>query len=917
MPGLSKDLLLALYSRLDEALDLPPVERTAWLERFRAEHPGLAPELEALLEQEAELEARGFLEPEEWGQLVEALPSYEGLAVGAYTLERPLGHGGMGSVWLAHRSDGRYEGRAAVKLLNLSLLDPVGRERFRREGTVVASLTHPGIARLIDAGVTRSGQPYLVLEFVDGVPIDEYCDGHRLSPDRRLALFLQVLAAVGHAHAHLIVHRDLKPSNILVTADGSVKLLDFGIAKLLESDSASAERSLLTDLGGLALTPEFAAPEQVSSGQVTTATDVYALGVLLFVLLAGQHPTGLGCRTAAEHIRAVLDTEPPRLSAAVRRTGPVNPAGLARVAEARGTAVERLARLYRGDLDNILLKALKKNPAERYASVTAFADDLARYLKHEPVGARRDSVGYRLAKFVRRNRVAVIAGLVVAGGLVGATAFSVAQMWEARIQRDAAIRERQRADAQVEFQSVLLTEVGDRPLTMRQILDAGRGVLERHYVGDPRLRTALLLQLAGSYGELGDIKIRATLLARAESLAAASRDLVQLAEARCETADLLRTEGRDQEAWHVLARADSLARRAGDPGTIAICLARRSMLANEVGRPTAALVAARDAVAIKDSLGETRDKTYLDMLDLLAAALDGVGRPREAVAAYYRLIAAADSSGRGGMLTRAIMRHNLAFTLVRLGETAEAERLFHETLLRFIRNDPSGRVAWQAAIHYAEAALTQGHPDSALKYFNVVVRQGIADTNLYWEGRGLFGAGRAQAQLGRLAEARRAKARLERIAELYPRLRETDDQIPDSQVLGGWIAMAEGDLAAARVQFASALRTHGYPEGKERARLRPVVIAAARAALTLGDTAEALALAREARAIATIDSTAERRSAYVGEAWLLEALALMAGGDTLRARSVVDRALLALRHGAGADHTLTREAVALAATLAR
>ncbi|HEX5633657.1 MAG TPA: serine/threonine-protein kinase, partial [Gemmatimonadales bacterium] len=313
-----------------------------------------------------------------------------------------------GTVWLARRSDGRYEGTAAVKLPNLARLDAVGAERFRREGTLLARLSHPGIAQLLDAGVTPDGQPYLVLEHVEGTRIDRYADERRLAPEARLRLFLEVLGAVAHAHANLIVHRDLKPSNILVTADGAVKLLDFGIAKLLEEEQGVAEASTLTDVGGRALTPEFAAPEQVVGGAITTATDVYALGVLLYLLLSGRHPTASERRTTAEHLRGVLETEPSRLSATITTDA----------ATVRGGSPERLRRLYAGDLDNIAAKALKKRPEERYATVGALADDIRRYLAHEPVAARRDSWGYRARKFVRRNRLPVAATAVGLGALV-------------------------------------------------------------------------------------------------------------------------------------------------------------------------------------------------------------------------------------------------------------------------------------------------------------------------------------------------------------------------------------------------------------------------------------------------------------------------------------------------------------------
>jgi serine/threonine-protein kinase len=371
---------------LDQALDLAPDERGPWLERLRRDDAKLAGEVASLLDSARAARDERFLEhtPESPQRATLA-----GQTLGAYTLERPLGHGGMGSVWLARRSDGRYEGKVAIKFLNAALVGRAGEERFRREGSILARLTDPNIARLIDAGVSGTGQPYLVLELVDGKRIDQYCDDGRFDVAARLKLFLDVLGAVAHAHAQLIVHRDLKPSNVLVTQDGTVKLLDFGIAKLLEDDLHPGESTELTQEAGRAMTPEYAAPEQLLGLPVTTATDVYALGVLLYVLLGGQHPAGGSTRSSAELVKAIVETSPARLSEAVTSAKTLDGQSLRDNAARRAATPERLAHALRGDLDNIVGKALKKDPAERYASVTAFADDIRRYLDHEPVSARR------------------------------------------------------------------------------------------------------------------------------------------------------------------------------------------------------------------------------------------------------------------------------------------------------------------------------------------------------------------------------------------------------------------------------------------------------------------------------------------------------------------------------------------------
>jgi len=399
MSTLSPDQWQALSPYLDQALAMNDDERAAWLSQLGERDPALATQLVALLDEHRVLSREGFLENRLFG-----LPNSTGLAgqtLGPYTLISQIGQGGMGSVWLAQRSDGRFERQAAIKFVSLALAGGATEERFKREGSILGRLTHPHIAELLDAGISSDRQPYLVLEYVDGTTIDQYCDQHKLNLEARLRLFLDVLAAVAHAHANLIVHRDLKPSNVLLTTGGEVKLLDFGIAKLLEGEGQTGVATLLTHEGGSAFTPHYAAPEQLAGQPVTTATDVYALGVLLYLLLSGRHPAGSGPHSPAELVKAVLDSEPPQASDTIAADN----SGL--IAERRGTTPDKLRRELRGDLDTILGKALKKNPQERYTSVAGFADDLQRYLKHEPITARPDTLAYRTAKFLRRNRMAV------------------------------------------------------------------------------------------------------------------------------------------------------------------------------------------------------------------------------------------------------------------------------------------------------------------------------------------------------------------------------------------------------------------------------------------------------------------------------------------------------------------------------
>jgi serine/threonine protein kinase len=894
----------------DAALDLEPGERAAFLSRASGGDASLVAEVLRLLD--ASVRSAEFLEspvvelaPELLVDPVEA-PAPE--RVGPFRILRELGHGGMGVVYLAEREDAQLRQRVALKLVRHAGGGEAVVRRFMEERRILALLEHPGIARLIDGGLAADGRPYFAMELVEGEPIDAWCDARRLTVEDRLTRFAAVCDAVRYAHEHFVIHRDLKPSNILVRDDGQLKLLDFGIAKLLDPLRGEDDR-LETRTGVLALTPEYAAPEQVRGGAATTATDTYALGVLLYELLTGRRPYEVRGRTPGEIERIVGEVEPLRPSATLGAPGKADED--AARAGARGTTPDRLERRLRGDLDLIVMKALRKDPERRYPSAAALRDDLERWRTGLPVLARPDSAAYRVRKFVRRNGVVVGASLVSLAALVGATAFSLGEMREARRQRDAAVRESERADGQVEFQSVLLSEIGDRPMTMREVLDAGRVVLERQAMSDPKLRTMFLLQMSGRYREVDEWKVQDTLLVRAESLSLAIHDTAQLAQGRCERADLLRHQGHLDEALALFDRNESLVREARNPRVEAWCLNMRSELADEMQRPEEALVTAQRSVAIRDSIGMTRDVEYLDLLGHLAGALDGAGRPREGVEVFRRVIAMMDSSGRGGTLSRAIHGHNLALTLTTLGETAEADTLMRKNLEAFERSDSTRQVPFLTAIHYAEAALNQGHADSALKYFRVVVAQAVRDTNRYREGRGLFGEGRALVQLGRLGEARRAQARLAELAAGGQRWRFAEDAIVDPRVLDGLIVLSQGNGRAALPEFLAVLADHRGAERTDAKRLRPIVLAAGRSALALGDVPQALDLAREARAMATPDSLAETRSAFVGEARLVEAQALLASGDSLGARSRIERALAALLAGAGPLHPRTREAAAL------
>ena len=889
----------ALNALLDTALELEPEARAAWLAERRRERPDLVDRLEQLLAREARADAEGFLSPAQAPPTADLLASPETRELGPWLLERPIGQGGMGTVWLARRADGRFKATAAIKFLALALSGPEGESRFRAEGHVLARLTHPNIARLLDAGVSSGGQPYLVLEHVDGAAIDQWCDGHRLNVAGRIALFCQVIAAVAHAHANLIVHRDLKASNILVAKDGTVKLLDFGIAKMLEGapeeDTVTRTRMLTFDA---------AAPEQIRGEAVSTATDVYALGILLYQLLAGRHPTNEDCPTPAARARAIVEVEPARLSRSVTPEA----------AETRGAGIDRLRAQYAGDLDNIVAKALDKDPVRRYQTVSALADDLTRYLQHVPITARRATIAYRTAKFVRRNRGAVVAGTLVWLALIGAAVVTALQARAARVQRDEARYQSQRADAQVEFQTLLLSEVGSKPMTMGELLDRGRQLLLRQG-GDPRFLSSLLVDLSDRYGEIGDRQTRDSLLRKADSIATALGSPALLAEVRCDRVDQLRTEGRYEEARKILPSADSLRRAANDPTVSVGCLENRGNLENEAGRADSATVAFSEAVRIKTRIGQTRDATYFSLLSGLAISQDQGGHPREALATFNQALAGMDSSGRGGMMERVIMEHDNAYALARLGELAEAERLYHDVLVRAARADAEGRIDWQPLIHYAETALIEAHGDSAAKYFGVIVDRAGTQKDSYWLGRGLYGLARAQIAIGDLPKARATAVRFRAVLRAFPRVQNTDDVLPDTTTLDGMLAQATGQAKVAQKAYLTALHRSGWFEGKRRLRMRPVVMAAGDLAIQLGWTDSAFFYARMLDSTSSWDSLTYHRSGWMGAAGLLEARAHLASGDTAKARIAATNARGALTIGLGPDHPLTRGADSLLSRL--
>jgi serine/threonine-protein kinase len=555
----------AHFDRLAE-MDEPSQERE--LNKLARVHPGLHARVLALLAAATVAESKNFLSGPRPIDAAPASPDFlfhAGDEIDVYRLDRPIGRGGMGEVWLAYRSDGAYKTPVALKLLHAHLAAGTLRARFVREGRILASLSHPNIARMLDAGVTAQGQHYLVIEYIEGQPVDRWCDERRLDIDARIGLFLQICAAVAYAHAHLVVHRDLKPSNILVAADGTVKLLDFGIAKLIEAEQQESDATELTRFGGNALTPDYAAPEQVLGEPVTTATDVYALGVLLYRLFTGRRPYGEGGKTAAQLAFDVLQTLPRAPSEAVAKGLPAG-TGAEALAEMRGTAARNLSRRLRGDLDVIVAKALRKEPETRYRDARALAEDLQRHLDHQPVQAREGARTYVWRRFIRRNWLPLSAAtalfLIL---LAGIASFA----WQATQTR----REAQRASAVTDF-LIKVFRVSDpriaqdkprNQITARELLDRSADRITTDFAADPDTEIKLLGVTADIYRELDDEERYSALLGKqVELVRKLHGDLhPAVVGGLLGKASAAENKSNFNEALELLDQADPLIHRAG------------------------------------------------------------------------------------------------------------------------------------------------------------------------------------------------------------------------------------------------------------------------------------------------------------------------------------------------------------------
>ena len=677
---------------LDEVLELEPAERAGAIARACGGDLRLRAQVEALVK--ADAGSASFLEmpaAEYAAEVVRAASRTDdpdrreapGDLIGPYRLIREIGHGGMGRVFLASRADGQFEQQVALKLVRGG---PSGTEilqRFLRERQILARLQHPNIARLLDGGVTGDGRPYFAMEYVAGEAITAYSDARGLDLNQRLDLFTAVCDAVQYAHQNLVVHRDLKPSNTLVTAEGQVKLLDFGIAKVLhQDDDESIADATLTRIGSGPMTPEYAAPEQVRGEPVTTATDVYALGALAYELLTGRAAHALTRLTAAE-VERVITQQPVELPSQAA----LKPARLKPGAHDGDTDAARAQRLKRrrqlkGDLDTILMQALQKEPARRYASAGAFVDDIRRYQRGLPIAARRDSFRYRAGKFVGRHAIGVGATALVLASLVAGL---IGTAWQARV----ASREAAKAREVSRFLSSLF-EVADPAranaddISARELLDRGAARIESELSHQPETQADMMLLLGRISRELNLYDRAQTLLDRSLALRTARTGSASdnVADVTAELARLALDRGRPDEAERLHRGALDVRRRSRGPGHASVATSMRDLagVVSSRGKYDEAETLLREALVLHERAYGPEHEEIASDLEGLQSTLRGRGQPDQAVAAARRCLEMRVKLLGEDHLDTATAKNNLAILLYDKWQLAEAERLYREVL---------------------------------------------------------------------------------------------------------------------------------------------------------------------------------------------------------------------------------------------
>lgn len=702
----------------NSVIELPSDQRAAYLDEACKGNPAVRQKIEALVA--AHFNSSVKLGPAvasvSHEDLTTADPQHERkpvetLRIGPYQVVRRIGEGGMGSVFLAMRDDQQFKKYVAIKIIRKGMDSDEIIDRFRRERQILAALDHPNIAKLFDGGSTQDGLPYFVMEHISGSPLNEYCDTHRLSIKERLQLFRSICSAVQYAHQNLVIHRDLKPLNILVTADGIPKLLDFGIAKVLNADHFSLEAPM-TVTGMRVMTPAYASPEQVKGDPLGTTSDVYALGVILYELLTGARPYEFS--SLVDFYRIICEQEPARPSAAVLSS---HGSEAEQISTLRGTTQQKMSRQLRGDLDNITLMALNKEPRKRYPSAQALSDDIGRYLEGRAVSARKPTWSYRTGKYVNRHITGVAAATVV---LLLLIAFAVTtSVQNAKIRRERDTAEQVTKLLANLFQNNDPVQTKGEAITTREILDRGAAQVHNELKDQPEVKAELLNIIGNIYEKLGAFDDAKPLLEESLQIRRTLYGDEDLKVADCLNGlgVLLRDTGKYPEAEKTLRKALYIRRRllGNEHPDVATTLSDLAEVQWYEGQRTGEIERnLREALAVRQ---KTLGKEHTDIassLNDLALVLDSQGRTGEAEKLYREALAMRRKLSGDTHPGVAVDMVNLANLLAYTGRMNEAEKLLREALRLNLRLYGSGHPVVSNAMHWLAVDLRyEGKLDEA------------------------------------------------------------------------------------------------------------------------------------------------------------------------------------------------------------
>ena len=888
MANLDSNLWRRVSPYLDEALELDPPVREPWLANLEREQPEIGRELRKLLNLHTAVRSSGFLE----GSLLSP-DSLIGEKIGAYTVERLLGRGGMGSVWLGRRSDEKFEGKAAVKLLERRGLGQLAATQIRHEANLLARLSHAHIARLFDAGVRESGQPYLILEYIEGEPIDQYCQTHTLPLAGRLSLFLGVLDAVAYAQGQLIIHGDLKPSNVLVTHNGIVKLVDFGVASLLAEPHATPVESAAP--GPTALTPGYAPPEQVRGEPLSAAADVYALGVLLHVLVTGQHPFGASATSGTQLVRAAMTDDPPSASTQI-----LDPLERRRVS---------------GDLDAIIARALDRDPARRYPMAADLAADLRRFLGNFPVRARRPTRTYVAQKFAQRHWGGVLSVLLTLIALIGAVAVTATQMVEARHQRDFARRQLARAESLNELMGYVLTDAAPagKPFTVNELLARAAHVLERQRTNDAD-RAALLTSIGRQYDTQDEENAALKYLGDAYRISRNVPDPSVQARAACAFASTLalhdnspRSEALFKEGLNELPESAEFALDRS------FCWMNGHRIAMDHDDAPLSIERAQNAIRTLDQVPFAHSLAELRAEADLAEAYRDAGQYREAVMTFEQLWPQLVAQGRDDTATAGTWLNNWGMAVAQMGRPLEAERLLRQSMEIHRADASDAALSPMLMTNYAQQLLDLGRLSEAQDYAERALESAKRAGDEVVVNQTLL-------RLARIYRAQHDFARsLAKLDEVEPRLRSV---LPRGHYAFAALASErsqtlelEGDTARALdlARLAIQLCEEASGRGKACGQYLPSMLRhRASIETSLKQFAPAESDARRALDLLLQQTRPAEFSQAIGQAYLTLARCLTAEGREAEGRAAAQHAAEHLEKSVGTDHPDTRSARELA-----